>query len=274
MPFACGPHRQSFCLLNFSAYDSKHINIVWMTKPKHADRTSKKRQTQSQPYGFIVNDHQFSFVSWFSAQFVCVCDCGSLRTIWVGFSRFCEQSLLIGWCLIPLSAHRCLYTHFFCHALIFIWFLFTSRSALLLSFSRLLSHSAILFSVSVYIAQCLRHCCLFLCVLKKVDSTVALRFTRPPFHISVSFSLYSDIGDLPFHACKWVYRLCVGVYVRLWETLSISAEFRFVFEYFELFNINEAVKRYLFYEKTSTRSDQRRQRVHKTRLRIKKKYRD
>lgn len=138
------------------------------------------------------------------------CVCSSLRTIWIGlFSRFGEQSLLIGWCSIPLSAHRCLYTHsFFCHSLIFIWiFIYFS----LWSSSFVLSPALSLSLCHSFFCLCL-HCTvftalvfLFVCVWeKKWNGFYWLT------DISISFSLYSDISDLPFHACKRVC-LCVGV---------------------------------------------------------------
>lgn len=172
------------------------------------------------------------------------------------------------------------YTHiFFCHwfsfgfylLLVLLFFFQFLSCSLSLSLPVILVPSLFtLHSVNSTGGLCVRACSLYFVLLKDIKriSLTEIR-TDVPFHISISFTLYSNIGDLPFYACKRV-RLCIYrcMCVCLWETLSIS-----VSKYSKLFNVNEAVKRYLFYEKTSTRSDQRRQRVHTTRLPIKKKYR-
>lgn len=151
------------------------------------------------------------------------CVCSSLRTIWIGlFSRFGEQSLLIGWFSIPLSAHRCLYTHsFFCHSLIFIWifiyFSFCSSSfvpspALSLSFFFLS-----LFTLrSVYgtgVSFCVR-------VRKKNETDFTDWLTFSSLSLCIPISAISRFMRVSEYAC-------VSVYALLWETLSISAVFRF-----------------------------------------------
>lgn len=166
-----------------------------------------------------------------------------------------------------IAVYICVY---FCHSLLFIWFYFLLVLLLLFSLS---------FSFSLFFRLCL-HCtvrtaffvCVFvvflyfmMCFWNKTDLTKICS----PSHFSLSLSLWILFVDLPFYACEWVY---IGVCVCFWERRSASALICFS-KYFELFNINEAVKRYLFYEKTSTRSDQTTAR-RQTRLRIEKKYRD
>lgn len=102
------------------------------------------------------------------------------------------------------------------------------------------------------LCACLSYVFVFSVVL--LTNKTDLRFvvcvcTFTSFFSSLSLSFFLIRRSPQFYVC--VSR-CACMYLR--ESLSINAvDF---LKYFELFNIYTAVKRYLFYEKTSTRSDQ------------------
>lgn len=175
---------------------------------------------------------------------------------------------VIGWCLLPLNAHR-LYMCIFLSFIAIYLVLFPSRSSsFILSLLLLLTLFSSLFTLhSAHRVYCVRVRCILWCAFE--IKRISPRFA----HLLISLYLFlSEFYLLISRFMRVSECISVCVCVCFWERRSASALICFS-KYFELFNINEAVKRYLFYEKTSTRSDQTTAR-RQTRLRIEKKYRD
>lgn len=137
------------------------------------------------------------------------------------------------------------------------------------------------FSVSICIARrahrfrfilCACLLLIFLCRAFEKLKRISPRFALAPSHHSLFISFFWFHLAISRFVRVEVFVMCASVCVCIWEALSINVGF---VKYFELFNSNAAVECYLFYENTSTRSDQTAARQ-KTRLRtqIKKKYRD